>query len=105
MFLVTVILLLRCIEITSSSSNLDIVFRGTRGLLRGTCRWRMCGALLAVARIDNKAVYFPSTIRPPPSPNSQNVHQLKQELLAAGWKRGGAQVREGKVGMYLVLPF
>ena len=39
----------------------DIVFEGTKG----TYQWGMCGPLLAVAWLDNKAVYFLSAIDPP----------------------------------------
>ena len=59
-----------CGAIKGSRKNFakDIVFAGTRGLARGTYQWRMCGPLLAVARLDNKAVYFLPTIHPPEFP-------------------------------------
>lgn len=34
----------------------EILFQNTRGVARGTHQWLMSGPLLAVARVDNKAV-------------------------------------------------
>lgn len=86
-----------CGTIKGSRKNFpkEIVFEGTRGLARGTYQWRMSGPLLAVAWLDNKAVYFLSTIHP------LNFHcgqMLEQRLLGVG-----GQEREGKVEMCLAL--
>ena len=59
-----------CGTIRGSRKNFpkEILFESTRRVARGTSRWRMCGPLLAVAWVDNKAVYFLSTIHPPEFP-------------------------------------
>lgn len=43
----------------------EIVFGSTRNIDRGTCQWRYAFPLLAVAWLDNKPVYFLSTIYKP----------------------------------------
>ena len=56
----------------------------------------MCGPLLAVARLDNKAVYFLSTIHPPEFPRQANA-----EARLFGEE---GQEREGKVETSLAHP-
>ena len=48
----------------------------------------MCGPLLAVARIDNKPVYFLSTIHPPEF--SQHTQKKKRVVRRRGAGEGGA---------------
>lgn len=75
-----------CGTIKGSRKNFpkEIVFEGTRGLARGTYQWRMCGPLLAVAWLDNKAVYFLSTIHPPEFPLRANAETRAVRRRGAG---------------------
>ena len=66
----------------------EIVYESTKGLVRGSSRWQMCGPLLAVAWIDNKPVYFLSTINPPEF--SQRAKKEKRVVRRRGAGEGGA---------------
>ena len=68
----------------------EIVFESTRGVSRGTYRWRMCGPLLAVAWVDNRAVYFLSTIHPPEFPiRASNEARVVRRRGVGGGGRSG----------------
>lgn len=75
-----------CGTIKGSRKNFpkEILFEGTRGLARGTYQWRMCGPLLAVGWLDNKAVYFLSTIHPPEFPRRANAEARVVRRRGAG---------------------
>ncbi|XP_048587830.1 piggyBac transposable element-derived protein 4 [Nematostella vectensis] len=62
----------------------EVLFENTRGLARGSSKWLMCGPLLAVGWLDNKAVYFLSTIHPPEFPVRAPVHARNVKRRGAG---------------------
>ena len=77
------------IKVSRKKFPKDIIFEETRGLARGTYQRRMCGPLLAVAWLDNKAVYFLSTTEPPEFP-------LRANAEARVVRRRGAEEGRGK---------
>ena len=79
-----------CGTIKGSRNNFpkEIVF----GVARGTYQWRMSGPLLAVAWLDNKAVYFLSTIHPPEFPLRANAEARVVRCRGAGEGRKSGDV-------------